>query len=64
MDSYRLGYICGRIFTRITIVYTGARASVNTFRMVDKVANIDKINSNNPDAVTKNLFDCLEYIDW
>lgn len=63
MNSYKLGYVCGRIVTRAAIYVTGARTALKSYKFVSRVAKAHKIDSTNPEVVTQNLFKCLKYID-
>jgi hypothetical protein len=43
--------------------YFGAKATVSTCKFVKGAAKAHNIDVNNPDVVTKNIFDCLKSID-
>lgn len=64
MDSYLLGYKCGRIATRLLFYYSGTNTAIRSYWFIDSVARARKINSNDPSIVSENLFKCLEYLDW
>lgn len=71
MDSYTLGYYAGRLVTKIVIGFSkstvvaaaGAKIALSGYPTLSKIAKAHRINSNDPAAVTKNLFDCIKYID-
>jgi len=61
--TYYIGYYTGRIITRTLIYYSVAKSTVSACKFVKGAARAYKIDANNPDVVTKNVFDCLKYID-
>ena len=72
-----LGKIAGIITAEIVwAVETGAKAGMQpvvvyyvgygaklSYKEISKIAVKHSIDSNNPEKVTENLFDCLEFID-
>jgi hypothetical protein len=45
------------------VVYYGGKLSYISYKEISKIAVKHSIDSNNPEKVTENLFDCLEFID-
>lgn len=63
VSGYKAGYVAGRLFTRIVKFYLTGKFVNATSSKVAKLAKDHKIDSNNTEIVTENLFDCLEYLD-
>lgn len=63
-DSYTLGYHCGRLVRKVFIWDSGAKMAVEVVKIADKISIAHKIDATNPVAVTQNVFDCLEFVDW
>ena len=63
LDSYTIGYYAGRFITKYFIYATGVKTVLNKYLIINTVAKAHKIASSDPVAVTKNLFDCLEFLD-
>jgi len=64
MDTYTFGYFIGRYSTRVALYACEATLALNGYRRLSNVARLHKIDTNDPQAVTENVFSCLEYIDW
>ena len=62
-SSYRVGYITGRIFTKVAKAYLTTKVVKGTCREIKQVAKKHKIKSNDASIVTENIFQCLEYLD-
>ena len=63
ITGYSAGYFAGRISTRMTKYYIAGKILNKACAKVTKVAKHHKIDCRNPEVVTKNVFDCLEYTD-
>lgn len=63
ISGYKAGYVAGRLFTRVAKVYLTGKFINSTVSKTGKWAKLHKIDSKNSEVVTKNLFDCLEYLD-
>jgi len=63
VSSYKAGYYIGRLFTRTVKVYLAGKLVKKAFYRVDKISECHKINSADPEAVTNNVFNCLEYLE-
>lgn len=46
-----------------TIAYYSTKISIKSVKKVSEIATQHAIDSNNPEKVTENLFDCLEFLD-
>ena len=64
MDAFSLGYYIGRYSTRVVLYACKATMAVNGYRRLSNVARVHKIATYDPQAVTNNVFACLEYVDW
>jgi hypothetical protein len=64
MDGYAFGYLIGRYSTRALIYTCKATMAIKGYRSVAMIANVHKIDITDPQAVTDNVFSCLEYVDW
>lgn len=63
VDLYKVGYVLGSCTSRV-IRYAGAVKILHSgYRQITKVAAEHKIDSCNVDVVSKNLFDCISFID-
>ena len=59
-----IGYTgSGRYTTRMILAYGGVSASIQGCKFIEKLARVHKINTQDPNAVTNNVFECLKYID-
>ena len=66
ISSYQVGYYSGRVFTKMAKCYLLAKVvkrTANT-KTMKNLAKKYKINKENPDAITENVFDCLEYVNY
>ena len=65
ITSYRLAYITGRYVIKVAKFYFAGKfiRATHTHSKTVKIAENDKIDSNSPEIVTKNIFDCLKYLD-
>lgn len=57
-----IGYWTGRSTTRFIVTYTGISRTVKGFKLMQKVAKVCKIDTQDPSALTNNVFECLKYI--
>jgi len=60
--SYRLGLIIGDVIL-MTFLPTSTFIAYKTIFKISRFASAHSISKYGPDFVTKNLFDCLPYID-
>ena len=63
ISSYRLGYIAGRYATKLAKSILAAKIVGTTTSKSIKIAKNHKIDSNNPEMITQNLYECLKYLD-
>lgn len=63
ISSYRLGYVTGRLVTKFAKTILATKIIGSTASKTIKIAKNHKINSNNPEMVTQNLYECLKYLD-
>ena len=63
ISGYMAGYYTGRFLIKVVKYYVMSKVVKKTFRKVNTIADEHSIDVKNPDVVTKNIFDCLEYID-
>lgn len=63
IDLYHVGYFIGRWGTRYVKCVSVVKLATSGVRGVKYVAEHHKIDSNNPAAVTENIFKCLKYLD-
>jgi hypothetical protein len=64
MDTFTIGYYIGRYTTRVGLYTVKATMAVHGYRKLSKIADAHKIVTRDPQAVTDNVFACLEYFDW
>lgn len=59
-----IGYTgSGRYTTRMRLAYGDVSASIQGCKFMEKLARVYKTNTQDPNAVTNNVFECLKYID-
>ena len=63
IDLYKVGYFVGRYGTKAMIYFSQAKLALSGYRFAKKVSVNHKIDSNSVEAVSNNLFECLQYID-
>ena len=63
INLYNVGYFAGKCCSRIIKCAGAVQVARSGFRGVTKIATKHKIDSSNVDVVSKNLFDCLRFID-
>lgn len=63
IDLYKVGYCVGYFGTAIIETVFVAKLAKSGFSKVAEIAKVHKIDTKDADAVTKNCFDCLKYID-
>lgn len=63
ISSYQAGYVTGRWFTKVVKMYLGTKIVKSAYSKAVQISKSHKIDSKDPEVVTNNLFDCLQYID-
>jgi hypothetical protein len=63
ISSYEAGYYAGRWFMKIVKVYLANKLFKSTFSKAVKFSKCHKIDAKNPEIVTENVFECLQYLD-
>ena len=63
LPSYKVGYTAGWLFTRMVKFYLIGKVINTKTLKIGRLAKNHKIDSKNPEIVTENIFNYLEYID-
>jgi hypothetical protein len=62
ISGYEAGYHTGRFVTKLVKVYVLGKL-YNSVKSVILFPKCHEINSKNPELVTENVFECLQYLD-
>lgn len=63
IDLFKVGYVLGRVTGKILKYGGAAQLACSGYRKLSRIAAVHKIDSMNVTVVSKNLFDCLPFID-
>ena len=63
ITTYHLGEICGAVTAEVTWYFAFGSVACKSYSFAERVAMKHKIDVSNPNKVTSNLFDCLQYLD-
>ena len=63
MDPFLLGYYIGEIICDVVIVSTGTGSVVVGYTTLKSIAKAHALADKSAEAISENLFDCLEFLD-
>lgn len=63
LDLYVIGKFLGKWTTRFVLAGSGFKLAHRGSSKLNKFASVHRINNSDPQAITDNVFNCLQYFD-
>lgn len=63
LSAYQAGYFAGRFVTRVVKFYVAGKFIDSAISNTSEFAKHHRIESKNPEVLTTNVFDCLEFLE-